>query len=755
MGQEMEKNNVSNIISTADLGEGRKQVTFSVNASSLKEYLDMFPNAENIQVDNYKIGKGSVLNRYDVTKNSYYGSGFTSNDYPYTQVYANLPTDPHRKIKLAVELYFKEPIVGSVVDTMVDFSSSGFTNECDDAEIKKIYDKWCEEININDLLEKIFLEYYRSGNVTIYRSTDKAKVRKRRRAKGDSKEIDITEYSFPSAYSVLNPMNVYINGNLMFGKEEVMLKLANEMTQMLASPESPSNYLADIPEVLRKKIRQTQNGVFLPLENELVSRITRKKMDYERYASPFLERVFEPVMYKAKLRMMDMSTIEGLVNQLVTVTVGDKEFPATDEDLKAIAELFQTPNKAYTVFWNHTLKVTFHKPEGIDTLTSEKYKQVNEDIIAGLGISRTVVDGGGQGGGAGFSSAWISILSLIERLDNARGKVKHWLEQEYKMVAEENNFKTYPRVRFNNMNLREDTYIRDVLLAMYDRGLLDEEDILTETGRDYQSVVDMKKRNDKNKDLFLPPEQPFQGGKTGPNNPNGTGSPGGRQKVQRKQNPESNSGKTPKVRKATASYDSEEEDYANELISQYDFIQSEVMSILDSNKNEDDRVKKVLVASTIMSLFKSLSYIGYRYIDSVFDNEVSQFDITPNGTSAGLMKRELKGWNDSYVSKLANDINDTITQAISGGASVPDAVEGAFKANKYRVGLMSQAGVLESVRQAQIIGNELVGSTTATWVAHIDDRTCATCHGLHGRQFALADIPPRPHSGCRCSLEFN
>lgn len=748
MSDELKKAN-SNIISTADLGEGRKQVTFSIEAS---KYAEMIGNADNIQVTdegnrgNYQIGKGSVLNRYD-SASRMSGYNFTSNDAPYTQAYANLPTDPHRKIKLAVELYFKEPIVGSVIDMMVDFSSSGFTNECDDAEVKKVFDKWGEEVNINELLEKIFLEYYRSGNVTIYRNKDNAKVKRRRRT-ASTGEVDITEYQFPSGYTVLNPMNVYVNGTMLFNKELLQLKVNNELKAFLQS--NNSNYVADLPDEIKRDVRA--GGDFITLNPEYTSRITRKKMDYERYASPFLERVFEPIMYKAKLRMMDMSTIEGLVNQLVTVTVGDKDFPAQDEDLKAIAELFQTPNKAYTVFWNHTLKVTFHKPEGIDTLTGDKYSQVNEDIMAGLGVSRSLLDGGGGGSGSNFSNSWISILSFIERLDNARGKVKHWIESEYKRIAEENGFKTYPRVRFNKMNLREDTYISDVLLAMYDRGLVDEEDILTETGRDYQSVVDMKKRNDKHKDLFLPPEQPFQGGQTGVT-PKG-GAPKGTKQKPRKTNPESNSGNAPKARKATASYSKTEEDYENELFSQYDEIESQVASVIEQNKDEDDRVKNILVASVILSLFKSFTIIGQKYMTHAFDSEFHSH-TDDNTASASMMKRNLNEWNDSYVSKLSNDLNGEIAKSISQGTPIVDAVAQVFASNKFRVTLISQAGIVEAVRQASIIGNEIAGAQEAIWVSRLDDRTCNTCRGLHGRSFAIADVPPRPHSGCRCTLHFN
>ncbi|WP_336784154.1 phage minor head protein [Paenibacillus illinoisensis] len=741
MEEEIKKAN-SNIVSTADLGEGRKEVTFSLDSSNMVNELEK---------SGIKLGTGSVMNRFDPSTRRLDSYGFTSNDTPYTQVYNGLPIDPHKKIQLAIDMYYKEPIIGAVIDMMVDFSSSGFTNECDDAEVKKVFDKWSEELNVNELLEKVFLEYYRSGNVTIYRSKNNAKVKKRKTTKAATNvEIDIQEYNFPSGYTILNPMNVYVNGSMVFGKELIQLKLSKELQNMINSPESPNNYLVDIPTELIRDARSGEN--FATLNPDYTSRITRKKMDYERYASPFLERIFEPVMFKSKLRLMDMSTIEGLVNQLVTVTVGDKDYPATDEDLKAIAELFQTPNKAYTVFWNHTLKVQFHKPEGLDTLTADKYKQVNEDILSGLGVSRILLDGG-NGSQSNTSSSWISMLSFIERLDNARAKVKHWLESEYKRIADENGFKTYPRVRFNKMNLREDTYIRDVLLAMYDRGLIDEEDILTEVGRDFHSVVDMKKRNERTKDLFLPPEQPFQGGNSGPNDSGRPAGPG--KKIEdRETSPEKNKGEPSKTSKATASYAKAEEDYASELISQYSSIQEEIIALLHEHEEEDERVKKVIVASAIIALFKTFGIIGTKHIEDIFNDEISHFSDREIAKSV-VMKRDLKDWNDSYVSKLSHDINEEIAQALSSGKSITDTVNDVFQSNKFRVSLMSQAGIIESVRQAQIIGNQAIGKINATWIAHIDDRTCATCKGLHGRAFAIEDVPPRPHSGCRCTLEFN
>lgn len=38
------------------------------------------------------------------------------------------------------------------------------------------------------------------------------------------------------------------------------------------------------------------------------------------------------------------------------------------------------------------------------------------------------------------------------------------------------------------------------------------------------------------------------------------------------------------------------------------------------------------------------------------------------------------------------------------------------------------------------------------WVTQKDERVCTDCHRLDGKVFAIKDIPPKPHWGCRCLL---
>lgn len=749
------------IVSRADLGNGTKQVTLKVDPVHLSKYMDIL-DQNNVKYDvggdksiastGHKKSNANVLNRYLPNANDWVTRDYNSNYKPYTYA-LETPIDPHRKIELAIELYLHEPLVASVIDMMVDFSSSGFVNECEDNDIKQLFDRWAEEINLQELIEQIFFEYWRSGNVSIYRSPKNCKIGKQQKNIRSGQIIKKEQYKFPSGYTILNPMNVYIEGPLIFNQERAYLAVGNSSVNNLNADNM--NYLSSVPE-LNKNIDPITGKI--PLDPKFFSRITRKKQPYERYANPFLERIFEPVLFKQKLRLVDMSMVEGMVNQLVTVTIGNDEYPAGDEDLEAIAELFNTPNKAYTIFWNHTLEVQFHKPEGLETLSQDKYAQVNDDILAGLGMNRALLDGGGsKGQHSGLSNGWVATLSLIERLDNTRYKVLQWLRSEYRRIAEENGFDTYPNPVFNKMNLREDTYVSTVLLPMYDRGLLDEEDVISETGHDYLSIVETKKRNEKNSKLFLPPEQPFQGGQTGPNN--GKPKDGAPQKPMKERTPvkEKDKGNTPKVKADYAmAYSTHiQEDYENELADSYNSIRHKVSHLIDNNKDKQPSVLDAFLVGALIGLFASMSSTSDKYIDDIYDNEIASLTDNIDNNKASKVKQSLKDWNDSYVHKLAYDIKDEIVANIESGLPTNVAVNKAFSGNMYRVKTMSESVAFDTFRQAKIQGNIFKGMSKATWVAHMDDRCCSTCTGLDGQSFDINDVPPRPHPNCRCDLDFN
>jgi hypothetical protein len=207
-----------------------------------------------------------------------------------------------------------------------------------------------------------------------------------------------------------------------------------------------------------------------------VSRISRKKQPYERYATPFLARVFEPVLIKRRMREADLAVAETVRSVLVVITTGNDEFPAKESDLQNLRNLFENPSKSMDLFWNHTISVEYKFPPS-DLLSDEKYNQVNEDIAQGLGLPEVLI---GTGNTGTFATAWTSLIAVMERLNSARQEVARWQEAEYVSVAEatKQNFKDIPSVHFKPLNLRDDKVFKNTLLELFDRGLVSIETLL-------------------------------------------------------------------------------------------------------------------------------------------------------------------------------------------------------------------------------------------------------------------------------------
>jgi hypothetical protein len=189
------------------------------------------------------------------------------------------------------------------------------------------------------------------------------------------------------------------------------------------------------------------------------------------YPLPFGVRAFESLEYKRKLRESDYSTLDGIINYMLVITIGNDLLPVkSSTQLENVAELFNTPSKAFNVVWDHTLKVQRISPQDVgDVLGQEKYVQANEDITGALGVIRALVDGVG---GATPASADLAVKALVEEIYYARREVARWLYAEYRDVAEGMGFDRFPKIRFDNMILKDELLMMNVIQGLIDRRII-------------------------------------------------------------------------------------------------------------------------------------------------------------------------------------------------------------------------------------------------------------------------------------------
>jgi len=510
--------------------------------------------------------------------------------------------DPHEIFKRSMKYYYEADYYGSHIDILTNFAAKGFENDLDDDKIKAFYDTWNFDVNFKQIIDWIFFDFFRVGMVRTYKIIGKyepgvsylSSIPGMKKARGDLKEI--TERAarihekrlqkldeklskldgrkksekalkeelaakkrvwskgfMPIAYTILNPLLIEIEGSLLFDKTKVTLKPSDELKKLI---KKPLNELTDDEKMVLKLLpsdfkKSVEEGGGVVLDPLFVGDIDYRKQPYERYPKPRGVKVFDAIEYKNSLREADLSTLDGISNYILKVTVGNDDYPVTDQSqLETVAQLFNTTSKSFDVVWNHTLQVEkIVSPEIEAVLGQDKYAQVNEDISGGLAFTRALVDGATN---VQQAEAGLIVKTVIEEVNYARRQVERWIYNEYRQIAEAMGFDRFPKVRWDNTVLRDIILYMSTISQLVDRRMLSYETALEQLGFDYNNEHSNMEDElpDVLKGVLGILGSPFQQSKTQPTQKAPTGTPSnGRPKgqVPKKKQPNTNTKKKTKV----------------------------------------------------------------------------------------------------------------------------------------------------------------------------------------------------------------
>lgn len=488
--------------------------------------------------------------------------------------------DPQEIFKRAIKYYYEGDYYGSHIDILTNFASKGFENDIDDDKIKAFYDTWNFDVNFKQTIDWVFFDFFRVGMVRTYKIIGKyepgvsylSPIPGAKKARGDLKlmteraarihqkrlqkleeqlnkldgrkkderalKIELAAKKrvwskgfMPIAYTVLNPLLIEIEGSLLFDKSKVTLKPSDELKKLLKKPgseltEDEKLILKLLPSDFKASVEKGGGVVLDPL---FVGAIDYRKQPYERYPKPRGIKVFDALEYKNSLREADLSTLDGITNYILKITVGNDEYPVTEQtQLETVAQLFNTTSKSFDVVWNHTLEVEkIVSPEIEAVLGQDKYLQVNEDISGGLAMSRALVDGTTS---VVEAEAGLIIKSVVEEVNYARQQVERWIYNEYSQIAEAMGFDRFPKVRWDNTVLRDIILYMSTIAQLVDRRMLSYETALEQLGFDYNNEFNNMTNELPSvlKGVLGILGSPFQQSKTQPtqNTPTGTPSSG-------------------------------------------------------------------------------------------------------------------------------------------------------------------------------------------------------------------------------------
>lgn len=422
--------------------------------------------------------------------------------------YDNLKVqDIKKSMELCDKLYQYEGTCGAAIDIFVEFAITKIeAEETGKADLDKALKFFNNQVNANitstlrgiqQVMNKVSYDTFIKGNAFPYTKWS---------------DVDVPNISapwkLPMRIVCLNPLLINIPPETqMLGNAQIYFQPTLEMIGLLERDGRSHPGLKDLKDMLIFN-KKADNQYGYRLNPMFIKHIKRKGRDYNPWGIPYLTRVFSAVASLRRLRRLDDATTEGLVNLTTIFKIGDKDFPATAGRINAFRNLINAPTPTQTLVWPHDVQVEQVGPDGKLLAFEKKYQEPRAEILRALGVPAVLIDPGIAKG----ADPWVSIISLAERLQKHRDEIEIWLEDLYHQIAENNGFPdVYPKVRWRRMNLSNDANIKNLIMQFYDRGLLDPQTALDESGYDYNTILNRKKKGKADEQYFLPPKLPFGG----------------------------------------------------------------------------------------------------------------------------------------------------------------------------------------------------------------------------------------------------
>jgi len=410
---------------------------------------------------------------------------------------------------LCQKAYYNFAIFRNTIDLMTEFSCSNIYFKDGSQKSRDFFSALFRKINIFELQDKFFREYYRSGNVFIYRFDTKVKdedINKITQTFGlVSKAANI---NLPSKYIILNPADIQIGGTINFSSGRYYKILSDYELERLKSPktEEDMEVLKSLPPETQKLIAQKTVGILtLPLERERLAAVFYKKQDYEPFAVPMGYPVLEDINWKAEMKKMDMAVTRTMQQSVLLVTMGDTPDRGgiNQKNLEAMQKLFDNQSIGRVLIADYTTKAQFVIPDIGNLIGPQKYEVVDRDIQ--IGLNNILI------GNEKFANQSIKVQVFIERLKQARETfINELLIPEIRRISKDLGFKNYPTPHFEDIDLKDDIQYSRVYTRLVELGVLTPEEGLTaiDTGRlpsPEDSVLSQEKfRELKDQGLYQP-----------------------------------------------------------------------------------------------------------------------------------------------------------------------------------------------------------------------------------------------------------
>jgi hypothetical protein len=446
--------------------------------SQLSDNVDSYASLNKTQGNHYR-------HFIDIEPNRSVKPGFTSRDYYAFRPDEAVPSQQRKIIKMCMDAYDKVGIIRNIIDLMGDFGSQGIQIVHRDKSVEKFYQQWFRNVNGKERSERFLNNLYRCGNVIIYRSYAKITPQLNTYMKSLASDIRVEvpnakSNEIPWRYNFFNPLTVKSkDGNLsLFMGLNNFTITTNSFFDKFQAGDIPNHVLETLPPSIKQSLLRGEKDI--PLDPERLSVFYYKKDDWKQWANPMIYAILDDIVMLEKMRLADLSALDGAISNIRLWTLGNLEHKILPNKaaINKLRDILASNVGGGTMelVWGPELQFKESNSEVYKFLGSEKYTSVLNSIYAGLGVPPTLTGMANNGGG--FTNNFISLKTLLERLQYGRDQLVRFWEKEVEIVRQAMGFRHKAHILFDQMTLSDEAAQKNLLIQLADRDIISHETLL-------------------------------------------------------------------------------------------------------------------------------------------------------------------------------------------------------------------------------------------------------------------------------------
>jgi hypothetical protein len=385
--------------------------------------------------------------------------------------YSRDSVDVRDAIQLCQKAYFNIPAFRSTIDMLSDFADSDLFLEGGSAKARNFVNAWFKRIKIHDIKSQYFREYYRSGNVFMYRVDGRIKTAdtgKVLETYGATKSVPI-----PIKYLIMNPTDIATKGSISFSDFQYFKVLTPYEISRLKDPktEHEIEMYNSLPEDVQVRIQNntatTTERLYIKLASELLHVVFAKKQDYEPLSVPYAFSVLDDINKKLELKKIDQAISRSIENVVLLVTMGAEPDKGgiNHKALAAMQNIFKNQSVGRVLVSDYTTKADFVIPDLRKVVGPEKYEILNRDIQEGL---QNVLLGDNK-----YADGQLKMKIFIQRLEESRQQfIRDFLQPEIRRICKAAGMRSWPEVKFVKTDTLNNSDMTKLATRMMELGVL-------------------------------------------------------------------------------------------------------------------------------------------------------------------------------------------------------------------------------------------------------------------------------------------